>query len=207
MENEERTTCLRAAYDAHALERDADAREPWKDAERAGFLAALQQDEKHSLLEIGSGPGRDALFFQAHGLQITCIDLSPANVALCRQKGLTAHIMDMRALTFPEASFEAVYAMNSLLHLAKAELPGVLAGMEKMLKPNGLGYIGVYGGYDHAGIWELDRYTPQRFFSFFTDEAIQRAAAEYFEIQSFHTVEHDPGGRLHFQSLLLRKKT
>ena len=33
-----------------------------------------------------------------------------------------------------------------------------------VLKPAGLFYLGMYGGYDFEGIWDKDIYTPKRFF-------------------------------------------
>jgi hypothetical protein len=68
--------------------------------------------------------------------------------------------------------------MNSLLHLPKTEFPGVLRRIDGLLKPGGLVFVGVYGGYESEGIWEKDSYRPQRFFSFFTDEELVRQAEQ-----------------------------
>ncbi|MFZ6026907.1 MAG: class I SAM-dependent methyltransferase [Chloroflexota bacterium] len=73
------------------------------------------------------------------------IDLSPEMVRLCRQKGLATSVMDMAELDFSPASFGAI-AMNSLLHLPKTALPGVLRQIHRVLKPDGLFYLGVHGG-------------------------------------------------------------
>jgi len=83
-------------------------------------------DPNKTLLEIGAGHGRDSLFFQVQGLKVTCIDLSPAMVSLCQQKGITAHIMDVVNLKFENVSFDAVYSLNSFLHLSKKEFPVAL---------------------------------------------------------------------------------
>ena len=178
--------------------------EDWKVAERAEFLALLQSEQKQSLLEVGAGHGRDSKFFQENGFQVTCIDLSPEMVKLCRQKGLNAHIMDMLALDFPDASFDAVYSLNSLLHLPKIELPIVLQNIRRILKTNGLFFLGMYGGFDFEGIWEKDSYDPKRFFSFHSDEGLEQVVTQSFKILSFKQII--PGDeKLHFQSLLLRK--
>ena len=161
---------LRTTYDRQAEGRDAGSIQAWKVEERASFLSLLQQEDKHTLLEIGSGPGRDSLFFHEQGLQVTCIDLSPEMIRLCQQKGLTAYIMDMTKLTFPANSFDAVYALNSLLHLTKVELPDVLRQIALVMKPTELFFMGVYGGDDFEGILEEDENDPKRFFSYFTDD-------------------------------------
>jgi SAM-dependent methyltransferase len=74
-------------------------------------------------LEIGAGTGNDGLYFQNNGLDVTCTDLSPDMVNLCREKGLKAYVMDFLSLDFPPGSFDAIYALNCLLHVPTRELP------------------------------------------------------------------------------------
>ncbi len=193
------------SYNKYAQERDVHKKEVWKIEERATFLALLQSKEKCSLLEIGAGPGHDSKFFQDMGMTVTCIDLSPEMVKLCQQKGLSAQVMDMMDLNFPPDSFDAVYALNSLLHIPKADLRTVLKNVKKVLKPSGLFYLGVYGSdKESEGIREQDTYNPKRFFSFYTDENIQKTTSELFELQYFKRIP-TTGNELHFQSLILKK--
>jgi SAM-dependent methyltransferase len=164
----------------------------------------LKREQNESLLEVGAGHGRDSQFFQEHGVAVTCIDLSPEMVRLCRQKGLNAYRMDMIDLDFPDESFDAVYSLNSLLHLQKTELPIVLQNIRRVLENNGLFFLGLYGGIDFEGIWEKDSYDPKRFFSFHSDEGLEQVVAQHFKVLSFKQIL--PGDEnLHFQSLLLRK--
>ena len=194
------------AYNSHAQERDASTAEAWKLEERANFLRLLQSKGKRSLLEIGAGTGRDSKFFQDEGLLVTCIDLSPEMVKFCRQKGLSAYIMDMTHLGFPSASFEAVYALNSLLHIPNAEFRSVLQNIHRVLTPTGLFYLGIYGADEEfEGVWENDSYTPKRFFSFKTDETMQKTTSDVFKPLYFKRIATSGKQLLHFQSLLLEK--
>ena len=197
---------LREAYNKSAREREASTMQAWKIEERSSFLAAIQETQKKSFLEIGAGTGRDSLFFREQGLDVICVDLSPAMVALCKEKGLDVHVMDMVNLDFPEASFDAVYSMNSLLHLTKVEFAVVLAQINKLLKPGGLAYAGFYGGYEFEGIWKDDHQNPKRFFSFFEDEQIKKEVGKVFDIRSFKCLDVDRKSSLHFQSLILEKR-
>lgn len=197
---------LLTAYNQHAQEREGQSLSPWKLEERDNFLTILQRMGKHSLLEIGAGTGKDAKFFQDSGLQVVCTDLSPEMIRLCRQRGLHAHVMDLTQLEFPGRSFDAVYALNCLLHVPKAGLRQVLQGIHAVLKPGGLFYLGVYGGYDFEGVWEDDRYEPKRFFSFYTDEHLREVLEILFQVYSFkriHLERDNP--ELHFQAFILRK--
>lgn len=197
---------LRQAYDRYAAERDQHGIETWKVVERQQFLDMLQAEDKERLLEIGAGPGRDSKFFQDHGLKVTCTDLSPEMVALCRAKGLDAHVMDFLHLDFPDASFDAVYALNCLLHVPKGDLATVLANIQRLLKPNGLFFMGVYGGDEFDGIWPLDHYEPKRYFAFYADEQIKAIVSNYFDMVYFKAVALEAEERRHFQSMILRQK-
>jgi SAM-dependent methyltransferase len=195
---------LRRAYDA-----DADAREgmddrPWKALERSRFAARLHEAGAKRLLEIGAGHGISGRYFADEGFIVTCVDLSPELVAHCRGKGLDATVMDFSDLAFADASFDAVFGMNCLLHVPSAELAGVLAEVRRVLAPGGLFYWGQYGGEDFEGVWEADHCEPKRFFSFLTAERIEAVAAEHFTAvdATFTAVE---GKVDQYQGLILRK--
>ena len=193
---------LRRAYDGAADRRDRKVKEPWKLAERAAFLRRLQQANCTRMLEIGAGTGQDSVFFASHGLDVVATDLSAEMVALCLDKGLDALVMDFSQLDFPAESFDAVHAMNCLLHVPNAELPAVLASIARVLRPGGLFFLGVYGG-DGAteGPADSDDHVPARFFSWRTDDQIVQFASESFDIVDFHIAQADTKYR--FQSLTL----
>ena len=115
--------------------------------------------------------------------------------------------MDVSDLDFPPEAFDAVYALNCLLHLPGRELPAACE-IRTVLKPGGLFYLGVYGGKDHEGVWADDPYEPKRFFSFHTDERLEEIVTESFEICSIRrrAVAAEQAEGLHFQSLILRKR-
>ena len=197
---------LRETYNKYAHERESSSMQDWKIVERKRFLLSMQQENKTKLLEIGAGTGRDSLFFQDQDFEVTCIDLSPAMIELCKKKGLNAFVMDMTRIDLPENSFDAVYTMNSLLHLPKDKFAAVLNQINSLLRTDGLFFLGMYGGYDFEGISENDAYTPKRFFSFFEDEHLQEETAKVFDIINFTRIITEPGNPLHFQSLMLRKR-
>jgi SAM-dependent methyltransferase len=196
---------LRQAYDGAADRRDRQGKQPWKLAERAAFLSRLQPARSLRLLEIGAGTGQDSAFFASHGLDVLATDMSPAMVAQCRAKGLDARVVDFSRLEFPAESFDAIYAMNCLLHVPNAELPAVLASIARILRPGGLFFLGVYGGSEatEEGPAEWDDHVPARFFSWRTDDQIAQFASESFDIVDFHIAQ--AGTEFRFQSLTLRR--
>jgi cyclopropane fatty-acyl-phospholipid synthase-like methyltransferase len=199
-------TNLRTAYDRMIAEREGKTLHPWKQAERARFLTMLQAEGKHDLLEIGMGVGWDSLFFQQHGLTVTCADLAPAMVEHCRGKGLNAHVVEFANLDlhFAPDSFDGVYAINCLLHVSKRDLPPILGKIRTILRPGGLFYWGQYGGVDAEGVWEGDHYEPQRFFARYTDEQFRNLPGARFATEAFCVIPQG-GGEGHFHALTLRK--
>lgn len=195
---------LRNAYDQKVAEREVRELIAWKATEREKFLTLLQNERKHKLLEVGAGTGLHGKFFLDNGLDVICTDLSPNMVTCCREKGLQAYTMDFLNLDFPTESFDAVFAMNCLLHVPRRDLPQVLAEIRDLLQPKGLFYWGQYGGIEHEGVFDDDHYTPKRFFSFLTDEQVKVYAAQYFEQHSFNCIDLDDD-EMHYQGMVLRR--
>ncbi|MEV4345461.1 class I SAM-dependent methyltransferase [Actinoplanes sp. NPDC049596] len=186
----------REAYGPRAAtERDAFAKEPWKLQERAAFLDLLRAAGVTTLLEVGSGTGQDSAWFQASGLDVTAVDLSPAMVEKTRGKGVRAYARDLLDLEFPASSFGAVYSMNTLLHVPTPELDAALQSICAVLAPGGLLHLGVYGGKHEEGVVE-----DGRFFAFRSDEEMLTHAARHFEILNFHVQKADDR---RYQSLTL----
>lgn len=197
---------LREAYNLKVEEREGRSVADWKEGEQRAFLALLKAEGKQTLLEIGAGTGVHGLFFQENGMDVICVDLSPAMVESCRAKGLKAQVMDFAHLDFPDETFDAVFAMNCLLHVPHVEFGGVLEAVRRVLKPGGVFFLGQYGGEDSEGTREFDHYVPKRFFAFWTDEQMEEEVKKVFRLETFKMITlEDEGGDLHFQALVLRR--
>lgn len=194
-------TDLRAAYDGSAEARSSSERAPWQLKERETFLTRLGREGRGSLLEVGAGAGHDSQYFTEHGLTVVATDLSYRMVEMCRRRGLDARVMDVLHLDLPQGSFDAAYAMNSLLHVPNSDFQGALAAIRRTLKPGALFYLGVYGGQEpFEGILDSDWHVPPRFFSFRTDRQLLAEVEPFFQVEDFHVVQDDG----HFQALTLR---
>jgi SAM-dependent methyltransferase len=200
---------LRAAYDAQVETRDRAPLEAWKEALRRQFLARLQAEHRHTLVDLGAGPGIHGRFFADAGLDVLCTDLSPAMVEACRAKGLPAVATDF--LHLPEHlphPMDAAFALNCLLHVPPDDLPRVLHTIHGVLEPDGLFFLGQYGGIDFHAVRERDTYEPKRYFSFLPDAQLRALAEVNFQVLEFQVVEL-PGETepdFHFQALVLRRR-
>jgi SAM-dependent methyltransferase len=198
------TRVLREAYDRRVEERAMRPAPAWETAERDIFIERLRQERITTLLELGAATGSDGAVFTAQGLDVVCVDLSPQMVERCRARGLLAHVMDVADLRLPSESFDAVYAMNCLVHVPRSQLRDVLAGIRRVIKPDGLFYLGLYGGLEFEGVWDDDYFEPKRFFCHHVDEDLRALVETFFSVESFRRIPRGWRG-LHFQSLILRK--
>ena len=195
---------LRVAYGpGPAALRDGWAKEDFKVQERRRFLDLLRERGAASLLEVGAGPGHDSLYFKQQGLRVLCTDLSPDMVQRCTAKGLDARVADFLRLGVPPASFDAVFALNCLLHVPTPDLPRVLKALSEVLVPGGLLYVGTWGGPNQEGLVADPRYPVPRFFAFRSDEVMRQLLAGQFDILSF--AAFDRGDNDRFQSFILQK--
>jgi len=177
----------------------------WKISEIDKFLNYMKKEEQSSLLDLGAGAGKQARVFKNHGISVTCIDISKEMIGLCREKGLDSYVMDFYNLAFPNETFDAAWSMNTLLHVPKNSIDKVLHNINKVLKPEGVFYLGMYGGYKFEGVWDEDFYNPKRFFVFYEDEEIREMVKNYFDIAEFNIIPIEKK-KVHYQSLILRKR-
>jgi SAM-dependent methyltransferase len=199
---------LRETYDAHAEERDRAGEADWRWPLCQQTISILKSENKNRLLEIGAGPGHTAKYFADRGLDVVAVDLSAAHVERARAKGLTAYHRDFYDLGFRMESFDAVWAMNCLLHVPTRDLREVLEGLRDVLVDGGVFWMGAWGGIAREGIYEQDAYRPPRFFALRTDDELLAQVEEVFIIEDFTKVEPPDRSdeRLHVQFVRARKR-
>jgi SAM-dependent methyltransferase len=78
-----------------------------------------------TVLELGSGPGRDANDLERAGLFVSRTDGAAVFVQRFRSMGIEARTLNVFAADFG-GPFDAVFANAVLLHVGRAELAGVL---------------------------------------------------------------------------------
>ena len=167
----------------------------------------MRDEGRTRLLEVGAGVGFTSKWFADRGCHVVATDLSPAQVELCRDKGIEAYVRDMYDLGFTPGSFDALWAMNCVHHIPSADFGMVLSGYADVVGPGGLVYVGVWGGRDDEGLFVDDFYPPSRFFCLRSDASLLEAVREVFEVMSFETFLPDIEGHeteLHMQSLVMR---
>lgn len=146
--------------------------------ERDVFLSKLP--EHATILDAGCGSGRDSQFFCTAGHTVTGIDLSSKLIQIAKQTAPTATfaLMDLRKITFPEKSFDAIWACASLLHLKRTEVPEVLAVFNRILKPGGVLFLLVKEGEGKKLVRGGMSGKKRRFFTYFQPQTIRTFLAD-----------------------------
>lgn len=111
-------------------------------------LALFRDRDVGDLLELGSGHGRDTIFFARAGLAVTAADFASVAVSTIAAKAqasgraeqVSAVECDVREpLPFPDQSFDACYAhMLFCMALSEPQLHSLAAEVWRVLRPGGL---------------------------------------------------------------------
>jgi ubiquinone/menaquinone biosynthesis C-methylase UbiE len=106
------------------------------------FVQLLQNGSK--ILDAGCGSGRDSRVLQNKGMKVTGVDLSEELLKIARSNNRDISFInaDLRALPFPDQSFEGVWSHASLVHVASikdAEL--IIREFYRVLKTDGMLHI------------------------------------------------------------------
>jgi SAM-dependent methyltransferase len=113
-----------------------------RSAERAKYTSVLLEKlpAGAEVLELGCGAGIPTTRQLAERFAMTGVDISARYVALARQHVPTAKFIqaDMTQLDFAPASFDAVAAFYSLIHVPRQELPDLLRKIAAWLRAGGL---------------------------------------------------------------------
>ncbi|MDJ0953678.1 MAG: class I SAM-dependent methyltransferase [Acidimicrobiia bacterium] len=197
----EHSETLRAAYDFDAPRRNNNVFDGWRTEVVDEFLARLRPEA--NVLELGAGAGQGAVYAATQGFAVTAMDLSPANVDLARARGVDARVGDFTDPDFFIGEFDGVFAMNSLLHVAKELFPQVLGIVRRSLRIGGLAVIVVWGGMNYEGTLDDEWTEPARFFAFYSDEDFAKLPTPGFTRVALEFRHDDQEGGLHPQVLTL----
>ncbi|GAC1611741.1 MAG: hypothetical protein NVS3B26_27630 [Mycobacteriales bacterium] len=141
----------------------------------AGVAALLDAVVAHlppgsSVLELGSGPGREALYLEQRGLVVDRTDATEAFVDRLRAQGYPARMLDVRQdeLAGP---YDAVLANAVLLHLNRRQLEVALRACRQATRPGGLLALTLKEGDGEA--WSDAKIGRLRWFVYWRDQPLR----------------------------------
>ncbi len=197
---------LAAYYDQESTSRAERSIDPLRVVRRAEFVAVLHTEARRNVVELGTGPGRDAAAFLAAGLAVSGVDLSAEHVRLARGAGIDAIQASLFDLPYDDARFDAAWTMSTLVHVPDARFHEAMGSIVRVVAPGAPVAIGTWGGEDHEGIAEFDTLQPPRFFSRRSNERFQEMLAEHGDVERFDTWTHSISG-WQYQYAILRTRS
>jgi SAM-dependent methyltransferase len=169
---------------------------------RAAFISTYVPPGAR-LLEVGTGPGRDAGAFVAAGLATFGVDLSHEFAVFAAKTGAAMTNATARALPFRDGSFDVVWSMSTLMHIPDSAIEASLGELRRVLRPVGVAAIGVWGGRDVeqrlAG-----NYEPPRYFCRRSDDRWRSLLAAIGTVVAFDTW-HREADEFYYQWAVVRR--
>lgn len=139
----------------------------------AGFARRLEAGAR--VLEIGSGPGRDACALEAEGLVVRRTDITPAFVDLMRSAGFEADLLDPMVDDLG-GPWDAVWSRAALLHVARIDLAIVLRRLHEATRPGGCLYLSLKEG-DGEGWSTHGKVRGPRHFTYWREQPLRDVLA------------------------------
>ncbi|HEV7206786.1 MAG TPA: class I SAM-dependent methyltransferase [Jatrophihabitans sp.] len=126
------------------------------------------------VLEVGSGPGHDALRLEEHGLRVSRTDATPGFVDRLRAAGHDARRLDLRSDDLG-GPYDAMLADAVLLHLDRTQFADVLARARRAVVDGGVLAFTIKEG--DGDEWHERKLGVPRHFTYWREPAV-RAALE-----------------------------
>jgi len=174
------------------------------------FDAFLQKELEHfvdsvqkvgvKVIDLGSGPGNESLYFKQAGLKPVAIDIAPGMVEQCKKQGLEAYVMDFYHLDFPDESFAGAWMSFALLHVPKVEAEIVIKEAHRILTKGGVFYLSLFEG-EGEGLRKEDisRYGCERYFAYYHQDELERLLLPYFELVKSSRLDISPRPTISFE--------
>lgn len=132
------------------------------------------------VLEVGSGPGQGAAWLYNRGVKVEGLDLSPAMVAVARERypDIPFRVGDLLAIDAPDGSLSGLLALYAIVHLDAEGVDRAAVEWTRVLAPGGWGLVSFHVGVE---IVPLDEFLGERVsivFRFHERARVERSLAE-----------------------------
>ena len=113
-------------YNKLAKEYDEETQGFWEKFPYTFFDEFQKYVWRGKILDVGSGPGRDAL--------------------ILKQKGFETVLANFLEIPFADDTFDGVWSYTSLLHVSKKQITDALTEIRRVLRPEGIFGLGMLEG-------------------------------------------------------------
>lgn len=182
-----------------------------------GFLSTInakhppeEGQPRGKILDCGAGgPVPPLALFAQQGFEIWGIDISEEQLEkarlLCKENGIEAHLQsgDMREMPFENETFDYVYEHYAICHLNKQDTVKAISEMHRVLKKEGMCFLGVISTDCHPKTGFGEEKAPGEFWgmeggkeslhSMFSDDEIEGLLADWEVISKEKRIQYFSG--------------
>lgn len=188
------------AYDLYHEVYDAEIVDFWQKFPSTIVDAFVSNLKGRSVLNLGSGTGRDSLLLRDRGLEVTCLDGSPNMVKHTRELGFLSTLGDIRKLTFPDDSFDGVWAYSSLIHVPYEDMKDILSQINRILRKDSLLLLGLIKGNGSENI-SIGGSEYTRYFEYYDPGKLKSALGD-LRYEEVYSQEYKPGNQVYLNYVL-----
>jgi SAM-dependent methyltransferase len=125
---------------------------------RSNFVSAVVAHG--CVVDVGCGPGRDAVYFDSAGLRVVGLDASTEMARRARSEGVRMVLADIRVTPIRQGSLDGIWSAASLLHVPRGDVPATLRAWRSLLAPRGVLGLSTSLGAEEG--WEACPYDPTK---------------------------------------------
>ena len=163
------------------------------------FLPLLKKGAK--ILDVGSGSGRDACYFQKQGYQVTALEPSK-NLGREIRKVFSGEIVCSDIQSYqPTERYDGIWACASLIHLQEEEVLCFFRKIDMYLNDSGIVYASGKSGISTGEV------ADGRFFLDFTEQLVEKILTVNKQLkleQLWYTEDARGRGELRWLNVVLR---
>lgn len=181
------------AYDVYHEVYDAETRDFWEQFPANILNSFLHRIKGRKVLDLGSGPGRDAALLRDNGLDVICVDGSQSMVDITSGMGFRSIRCDFRELDFKPGDFDAVWAYSSLIHVKLDEAISILKKVHGILKTGGILFLGLIEGTGNEMV-SIGGSSFERYFEYYDgnklDKLLDKSGFRILEVNTYMPGNH-----------------
>ena len=142
---------------------------------------------KSQILEIGSGAGALAFWMSSQGHDVTCIEPAEKPAKIAHEKKLRVNIVKFQDFQIYQ-KFDYVFAISSLIHIPRSEMPSQLMKISESLEKDGLAFVSFIEG-KGEGYEDPTNKGKMRYFSKLSESELRENLELHFSIIEIHKIE------------------
>ncbi len=160
------------AYEAISELYDAQTKDFWEQFPKRIFSEFCSLLKGNRVLDLGSGPGRDAEYLRDLGMDVSCVDGAESMIHITEKKGFNSILKDLRSEDIQFYNYNGVWAYSSFIHITIPEAKKVLERISHSMKEGSILFLGLIEGNGYESL-SVSGSEFIRMFQYYTRETIE----------------------------------